>query len=202
MNYKRKSRRRFFLLMRSRTPPISSWIPLWNSNGADSHFCHYAYVTSWLGEKKNYHCGGDSWREGLFTKQLKKISESRILVRLLRMYFPRNWEFGSALSKLRNFGEGFEPPNPPSVRHWCRVVSCRVVLCRVVSCCVVWYCVVSCPVVLCRVVSCCVVSCLVILCCVASCPVVLFRVVSCYVVFCCVMLCCVVSCLVLLWCVV
>jgi hypothetical protein len=26
--------------------------------------------------------------------------------RLLRMYFPRNWEFGSALSKLRNFGEG------------------------------------------------------------------------------------------------
>jgi hypothetical protein len=23
--------------------------------------------------------------------------------RLLRMYFPRNWEFGSALSKLRNF---------------------------------------------------------------------------------------------------
>jgi hypothetical protein len=23
---------------------------------------------------------------------------------LLRMYFPRNWEFGSALSKLRNFG--------------------------------------------------------------------------------------------------
>jgi hypothetical protein len=24
--------------------------------------------------------------------------------RLLRMYFPWNWEFGSALSKLRNFG--------------------------------------------------------------------------------------------------
>jgi hypothetical protein len=34
------------------------------------------------------------------------------------MYFTQNWEFGSALSKLRNFG-GFEPPNPPSVRHWC-----------------------------------------------------------------------------------
>jgi hypothetical protein len=27
------------------------------------------------------------------------------------MYFPRNWEFGSALSKLRNFGE-VEPPTP------------------------------------------------------------------------------------------
>jgi hypothetical protein len=34
------------------------------------------------------------------------------------MYFPRNWEFGSALSKLWNnfffFGGGFEPPKPPS----------------------------------------------------------------------------------------
>jgi hypothetical protein len=27
------------------------------------------------------------------------------------MYFPRNWEFGSALIKLLNFGGGgFEPP--------------------------------------------------------------------------------------------
>jgi hypothetical protein len=34
------------------------------------------------------------------------------------MYFPRNWEFGSALSKLQNFGGGgVEHPNPPSVRH-------------------------------------------------------------------------------------
>jgi hypothetical protein len=32
-------------------------------------------------------------------------SEIRILIRLLRMYFPRNWKFGSALSKLRNVGE-------------------------------------------------------------------------------------------------
>jgi hypothetical protein len=39
------------------------------------------------------------------------MNETRILIRLLRMYFPRNWEFGSALSKLRNFG-GFEPPHP------------------------------------------------------------------------------------------
>jgi hypothetical protein len=29
------------------------------------------------------------------------------------MYFPRNWEFGSGLSKLRNLGGGgFEPPKP------------------------------------------------------------------------------------------
>jgi hypothetical protein len=33
------------------------------------------------------------------------------------MYIPRNWEFGSALSKLRNFGEVMNLPNPPSVRH-------------------------------------------------------------------------------------
>jgi hypothetical protein len=28
----------------------------------------------------------------------------RIVMRLLWMYIPRNWEFGSALAKLRNFG--------------------------------------------------------------------------------------------------
>jgi hypothetical protein len=33
-------------------------------------------------------------------------SETRVLIRLLRMYFPWNWEFDSALSKLRNFGGG------------------------------------------------------------------------------------------------
>jgi hypothetical protein len=34
---------------------------------------------------------------------------------LLRMYFQRNWEFGSALSELRNFvgGGGVEPPKHP-----------------------------------------------------------------------------------------
>jgi hypothetical protein len=37
-------------------------------------------------------------------------NETRILIRLLRMYIPRNLEFGSALSKLRNFGVGVEPP--------------------------------------------------------------------------------------------
>jgi hypothetical protein len=50
-----------------------------------------------------------------------QMREPRILIRLLRMYIPRNWEFGSALSKLRNFGEGLNPPTPPpnfSVRQW------------------------------------------------------------------------------------
>jgi hypothetical protein len=42
-----------------------------------------------------------------------QMSETRILSRLLRMYFPRNWEFGSVLSKLRNFGGcGVETPTP------------------------------------------------------------------------------------------
>jgi hypothetical protein len=31
-------------------------------------------------------------------------NETHILIRLLRMYIPRNWEFGAALAKLRNFG--------------------------------------------------------------------------------------------------
>jgi hypothetical protein len=40
------------------------------------------------------------------------MSETRILIRLLNMYIPRNWKFGQAFSKLRNFGGGggFEPP--------------------------------------------------------------------------------------------
>jgi hypothetical protein len=38
------------------------------------------------------------------------MSETRILVRLLQMYIPQNWEFGPAFSKLRG---GFEPPKPP-----------------------------------------------------------------------------------------
>jgi hypothetical protein len=51
-----------------------------------------------------------------------QISETRTLIRFLRMYFPRNWEFGSTLSKLWNFGGGgVEPSKPPSVRHcWTR----------------------------------------------------------------------------------
>jgi hypothetical protein len=49
-----------------------------------------------------------------------QMSETRILIRLFRMYFPRNWEFGSALSKLRNFGEGgLNPPTLPSTVSHC-----------------------------------------------------------------------------------
>jgi hypothetical protein len=42
-----------------------------------------------------------------------------ILIRLLRIYFPRNWEFGSALSKLWNLGGIWttQTPPPPSVHH-------------------------------------------------------------------------------------
>jgi hypothetical protein len=34
------------------------------------------------------------------------MNETNILIRLLRMYIPWNWEFGSALAKLKNFGGG------------------------------------------------------------------------------------------------
>jgi hypothetical protein len=45
-----------------------------------------------------------------------QMSETLVLIRLLQMYFLRNGEFGSALSKRRNFGVGgFEPT--PLVRH-------------------------------------------------------------------------------------
>jgi hypothetical protein len=37
-----------------------------------------------------------------------QMNETHILIRLLRMYIPRNWEFGSALAKLPNFGGGGE----------------------------------------------------------------------------------------------
>ena len=62
-----------------------------------------------------------------FSWNNSKMSEIRILVRLLRMYFPWNWEFGSALSKLRNFGGGLNTPNPPSVHHcnWANHCLCH-----------------------------------------------------------------------------
>jgi hypothetical protein len=50
------------------------------------------------------------------------MNETHILITLLQMYFPWNWKFGSALSKLWNFGVyrgggGFETPSP-SVHQW------------------------------------------------------------------------------------
>jgi hypothetical protein len=43
------------------------------------------------------------------------MNETYNLIRLLQMYIPQNWEFGSALAKLRNFGGGggVEPLKPP-----------------------------------------------------------------------------------------
>jgi hypothetical protein len=49
-----------------------------------------------------------------------QMSETRLRIRLLRMYFPRNWAFGSALSKLWNFRGGggrVEPPPKPPPRY-------------------------------------------------------------------------------------
>jgi hypothetical protein len=40
------------------------------------------------------------------------MSETHIVISLSGMYIPQNREFGTALSKLRNFGRGFEPPLP------------------------------------------------------------------------------------------
>jgi hypothetical protein len=42
------------------------------------------------------------------------MNETHILIRLLRMYIPRNWEFGSALAKLRNIGGRGVVLNPPT----------------------------------------------------------------------------------------
>jgi hypothetical protein len=39
-----------------------------------------------------------------------QMSETRVLIRLLRMYFPRNWEFGSVLSKPRYGTDGLVFP--------------------------------------------------------------------------------------------
>jgi hypothetical protein len=46
-----------------------------------------------------------------------KMNETHILIRLLQMYFPWTWKFGSALSKIRNFGGGGVelPKLPPPV---------------------------------------------------------------------------------------
>jgi hypothetical protein len=49
-----------------------------------------------------------------FRSICNELNLQYILTTLLRMNFPRNWEFDSALSKLRNFGEEwFEPPQTP-----------------------------------------------------------------------------------------
>jgi hypothetical protein len=52
-----------------------------------------------------------------------QMNETHILIRLLRMYIPRNWEFGSALAKPRNFVGGVEPPETTPPRY-ATVPSC------------------------------------------------------------------------------
>jgi hypothetical protein len=44
-----------------------------------------------------------------------QMSETRVLIRFLRMYFLQNWEFGSALSKLRNFRTPTVPRFPSGI---------------------------------------------------------------------------------------
>jgi hypothetical protein len=47
-----------------------------------------------------------------------QMNETRILIRLLQMYIPRNWELGTALAKLRNFRGGLNPLSTPlSIRN-------------------------------------------------------------------------------------
>jgi hypothetical protein len=55
-----------------------------------------------------------------------QMSETSILIRLLQMYLPQNWEFGSALSTFQNFlgAETLTPPLDLPLRlttHLCAV---------------------------------------------------------------------------------
>jgi hypothetical protein len=74
------------------------------------------HVMPW--RKTKYHCGGDSWRWGLFTKQLKKWVK---VVFLLGCYGRIFHGTGNSAELCPNFGisgEGLNTPKPPSVRHW------------------------------------------------------------------------------------
>jgi hypothetical protein len=85
------------------------------------------------GQKERGSLGGTPYSGFWLNLQMSKI---RILIRLLRMYFPRNWEFVSAPSKLRNFGEASglntSPPPPPvrqqdPITNWSRAHLLRLV---------------------------------------------------------------------------
>ena len=67
-------------------------------------------------ERKKYQCGCDSWQGGLFTKQLRKWVKAVFLLGCYGCIFRGTGEFGSALSKLRNFG-GVWTPQTPSPRY-------------------------------------------------------------------------------------
>ena len=121
MNYKRKLRRRFFLLMQLRTPPVSSWIPLQNSNGADLHFCHYAYVTSCLGEKKNTTVGVIAGRVAFSQNNSKKEWKPYSCVVAADVF---SMELGIRLSFVKTSWcrDGFELRN--QIRH-CKTVCIK-----------------------------------------------------------------------------
>jgi hypothetical protein len=62
-------------------------------------------------ENREWGSGGGSPLSGVPLNL--QMNETNILIRLLQLYIPRNWKFGSALAKFRGGGL-----NPPSVRHW------------------------------------------------------------------------------------
>ena len=73
----------------------------------------YAYVTSCLGEKKKYHCGGHSWRGRLFTQQLKKLVNALFLLGCYTCIFHGT---GNSAQLCQNFGisgGGFEHHKHP-----------------------------------------------------------------------------------------
>jgi hypothetical protein len=59
-----------------------------------------------------------------------QMSENCILIRLLRMYFPQNWEFVSAFQNfgILEGGSGWTPQNPPLVSHWYTTPSMKFLL--------------------------------------------------------------------------
>jgi hypothetical protein len=67
---------------------------------------------------KKLSCGESefgSWGGSLLVRgsTQSEMNETRILITLLRMYISGNWDFGSALANLRNFGREWGPPPPP-----------------------------------------------------------------------------------------
>jgi hypothetical protein len=72
----------------------------------------YSYIMSCLGEKRKYHCGGHSWRGGLFTKQLKKWVKAVFLLGCYGCIFHGT---GNSARLCQNFGisGGLNTPTPP-----------------------------------------------------------------------------------------
>ena len=70
-------------------------------------------ITSCLGERKKYHCGGHSWRGGLFTQQLKKWVKAVFLLGCYGCIFHGT---GNSSQLCQNFvilGGVWTPQTPP-----------------------------------------------------------------------------------------